>query len=121
MQASEPGEGALRIDASLQEKIRSADYFVGDLTPVYAYKNRLRVNENVLIETGFALAGKDEGRIILLALNDPVIDGDGSTNPQPAFDIGHVRRLGFRDKQDAHRKLSTELQTMLVRDGWILD
>lgn len=43
--ASEAGEGALRVDAAIESKIRKADYFVGDLTPVYAYKGRLRVSE----------------------------------------------------------------------------
>jgi DNA-binding MarR family transcriptional regulator len=119
--ASEPGQGALRIDSSLQERIRSADYFIADLTAVHVSKGRLRVNDNVLIETGFALASKPEDRVILMALRDPPIDGDGSANPQMAFDIAHVRRLGFLDAQDAEHQLSTELRIMLSRDGWLLD
>jgi hypothetical protein len=119
MEATEPGEGALRIDVALQEKIRQADYFVGDLTPVYAYDGRLRVNENVLVEAGFALASKPPGQILLLSMAGVVVPGTGS-NPQLAFDIGHIRRIEFRDKKDARRKLLIELTSMLRRDGWLL-
>jgi len=119
VEATEPGEGALRIDVSLPEKIRDADYFIGDLTPVYSYGSRLRVNENVLIETGFALASKPESRIILLAMRGREVPGDGSVNPQPAFDIRHVRRLEFSDKPSIRKKLYTELGAMLTRDEWM--
>src|SRR5690606_21905604 len=46
IQATGAGAGALRIDVAIEERIKNATYFVGDLTPVYAYHNRLRVNEN---------------------------------------------------------------------------
>jgi hypothetical protein len=117
--AKEPGEGAIRLDVALQEKIRLADYFIGDLTPVYAYNGRLRVNENVLVETGFALASKPPNKIILVEMTGLEVPGDGSINPQRAFDISNVHRLTFPDKKVARKKLLEELEAMLKTEGWI--
>jgi len=119
VRAKDPGEGAIRLDVALQEKIRLADFFIGDLTPVYAYRGRLRVNENVLVETGFALASKLPNRIVLMEMAGLTVPGDGSANPQPAFDIGHVHRLRFSGKKEARSKLRDELEAMLKADGWI--
>jgi hypothetical protein len=120
VQATAPGEGAIRIDVALQEKIRNADLFIGDLTPVYAYGDRLRVNENVLVEVGFALASKEPSQIILLALRRDRVDvpGDGK-NAKPTFDIAHVRRIEFGDKEELRRKLRVELEAVLRARGWL--
>lgn len=117
--AKEPGEGAIRLDATIQEKIRLSDYFIGDLTPVYAYHDRLRVNENVLVETGFALASKPPNKIILMEMTGIDVPGDNSKNPQLAFDIKTIHRLTFPDKKEARKRLLGELVAMLKTDGWI--
>lgn len=118
VQATEPGDGAIRIDVALQEKIKKADFFVGDLTPVYAYGGRLRVNENVLVEVGFAMASKDPNQIVLLAMKRTDVPGD-ATNAKPAFDIDHVRRHEFHDKKGLRKWLETELETALKARGWL--
>jgi hypothetical protein len=117
VRATEPGDGAIRIDVALQERILEADFFIGDLTPVYAYGERLRVNENVLVEVGFALASKEPSRIILLAKSDVEVPGD-KTNAKPAFDIAHVRRIPFKDKVGLKRSLTQELEALLRVAGW---
>jgi hypothetical protein len=117
VQATAPGDGAIRIDVALQEKIARADFFVGDLTPVYAYGDRLRVNENVLVEVGFALASKDPNQVILLAMKRDDVPGD-ATNAKPTFDIAHVRRHEFKNKDELRRKLRTELEASLRARGW---
>jgi hypothetical protein len=116
VQATAPGEGAIRIDVALQDKIRRAHFFVGDLTPVYAYGQRLRVNENVLVETGFALASKEPSQIVLLSMVRDDVPGDAS-NAKPTFDIAHVRRHEFRTKDELRRKLRTELEASLRARG----
>lgn len=118
VQATEPGEGALRIDVALQEKIMKADFFVGDMTPVYAYKGRLRVNENVLVEVGFALASKPSSQVILLSRVRSDVPGDPK-HAKPAFDIAHVRTLCFETSTEARDKLQTELQAALRDRGWL--
>ena len=118
VQATEPGDGAIRIDVALQDKISTADFFIGDLTPVYAYGDRLRVNENVLVEVGFALASKEPNQIILLAMKRTDIPGDAS-NAKPTFDISHVRRHEFSNKDELKRKLRTELEASLKARGWL--
>jgi hypothetical protein len=116
VQATAAGEGAIRIDAALQDKIRRAHFFVGDLTPVYAYDQRLRVNENVLVETGFALASKEPSEIILLSMVYDDVPGD-ALHAKPTFDIAHVRRLEFRTKDELGRKLRIELEAALRARG----
>ncbi len=117
-QATQPGDGALRIDVALQERIKAADFFVGDLTPVYAYKGRLRVNENVLVEIGFALASKKPNEVILLAMRRTDVPGEPG-EAKPAFDIAHVRRLEFTEPAELRRKLQTELETALQERGFM--
>jgi hypothetical protein len=118
VQATEPGEGAIRIDVALQAKIGKADFFVGDLTPVYAYGERLRVNENVLVEVGFALASKEPSEIVLVAMKRDEVPGDAA-NAKPTFDIAHVRRHEFRTKDELRSRLKTELQAVLKARGWL--
>lgn len=117
-QATEAGDGAIRIDVALQERIAKADLFVGDLTPVYAYGERLRVNENVLVEVGFALASKEPNQIILLSMKRNDVPGDAA-NAKPTFDIAHVRRHDFRAKEDLRRWLRAELEAVLRSRGWL--
>jgi hypothetical protein len=118
IRAAAAGDGAIRIDATLQERIRHADFFIGDLTPVYAYNNRLRVNENVLVEVGFALASKDANQIILLALHRDDVPGDGK-NAQRSFDIDHVRRHEFKTKDQLQHTLKIEVEAALRARGWL--
>jgi len=118
VQATEAGEGAIRIDVALQEKIARADFFVGDLTPVYAYGERLRVNENVLVEVGYALASKEPNQIVLVAMKRDDVPGD-ATKAKPTFDIAHVRRHDFVGKDDLRRRLRTELEAALRARGWL--
>jgi len=117
-EATEAGDGAIRIDVALQDRIAKADLFVGDLTPVYAYGDRLRVNENVLVEVGFALASKDPNQIILLAMKRNDVPGDAS-KAKPTFDIAHVRRHDFLAKDDLRRWLQGELEAVLRSRGWL--
>ena len=117
-QATQPGDGALRIDVALQEKIKRADFFVGDMTPVFAYEDRLRVNENVLVEVGFALASETPSQVILLAVRRGDVPGQPE-NAKPAFDIAHVRRLQFVKPAELRGKLQKELEEVLRTKGWM--
>jgi hypothetical protein len=119
IQATSPGDGAIRIDVALQDRIRKAEFFVGDVTPVYAYGDRLRMNENVLVEMGFALGSKEPNQIILLAMRRTDVPGEAQSNPQRAFDIAHVRRHEFTDKNDLRRRLRVELEAALRARGWL--
>jgi hypothetical protein len=96
VQATEAGAGALRIDVAIEERIKNATYFVGDLTPVYAYHGRLRVNENVLVETGFALASKPPSRIVLLEMRDPEVRKQ-SPNPVVRGEAAGATTAGWKN------------------------
>lgn len=119
IQATAPGDGAIRIDVAVQERIRKAEFFVGDVTPVYANGNRLLMNENVLVEVGFALGTKEANQIMLLAMRRTDVPGDTVSNPQRAFDIAHVRRHEFTEKKDLRGRLRIELEAALRVRGWL--
>lgn len=55
-EATSDTTGAVRIDDKIFEKIRAADYFVADLTPVDQSSKRMLPNPNVCIELGYAVA-----------------------------------------------------------------
>lgn len=113
--ATEMGDGALRIDVALQDRIQAADFFVGDFTAVHEYENRLRVNENVLIEAGFALASKEPQEIVLIAIRrDDKLEWKTA---QRAFDIRHVRcpLFGKDEKKRLRSYLFNELVTAMRR------
>lgn len=114
--ATDAGDGAVRIDQQLLERVKKAEFFVGDMTPVFAYERRLRANDNVLVEVGYALASKPPDQIILLAMKrDDLTEG----NPQVAFDVATVRRHEFDSKDGLRKRLRTELETVLRKRGWL--
>lgn len=121
-QATEAGDGAVNITVELLEKIRSAEIFVGDLTPVIAFGGRLYPNSNVLIESGYALAGKEANQVILLEAkrNISEITGDGSEHANFPFDISVVRRIPFEFPKDLKDKLLVEFKEVLTRRGKLL-
>ena len=90
---------AIRIDVEIQNKIRRAEFFVGDFTAVYQYEGRLRVNENFLVEVGYALASKEPSQVLLLALKRDDVPGPDATVVNRAFDIAHVHRLEFGQEE----------------------
>ncbi|AUX35268.1 MULTISPECIES: hypothetical protein [Sorangium] len=122
IEASEPGDGAIRIDVEIQNKIRRAELFVGDLTAVYQYDGRLRVNENVLVEVGYALASKDPAQILLLALARDTVPGPNAGPSSRAFDIAHVHRIEFKSDAkpaDVRNRIQAELEAALTKRGHV--
>lgn len=111
------GDGAVRIDSVLQEKIVDADAFVGDVTPVLRQGGRLYPNPNVLIEVGFALAGKASSRVVLLVYErDPEsLPGDAVSADRFPFDIDHVHRIRYKEAATLRKRLQAELETMFAR------
>lgn len=77
------------------------------------------MNENVLVEMGFALGTKEPNQIVLLAMRRAVVPGDTESNPQRAFDIAHVRRHEFTDEKDLRGRLRVELEAALRARGWL--
>lgn len=120
VQADEAGDGASRLDARLLQRIRDADFVVGDLTPVHQRRNRLLVNQNVLFEVGYALRDKDEERIILLALKRPKVSGRPARGSAFPFDLRHVRRFEFQNPKMLDRWLEKEFRAVLRRRGWLI-
>jgi hypothetical protein len=116
--ATMPGEGAVRIDVALQEKIVRADFFVGDVTPTFNFRCRLCPNPNVLIEIGYALARKTPEQILLLEhrLDVAKVPGDGSAGNLP-FDIDHVHRWPFNSESDLLARLEAEMMTRFRNRG----
>lgn len=116
VQAAEEGDGAVRIDQQLLDRVKKADFFLGDVTPVFAYERRLRANDNVLVEVGYALASKPPEQIILVAMErNDLAQG----NPQFAFDIKTVRRHDWPSKEKLKDILRAELEAGLRRRGWL--
>jgi hypothetical protein len=115
--AVEPHDGALRIDASLQQKIMSCDVFVGDLTPVFRFCGRLNPNPNILIETGYALAALDPRRIVLVEHHRDLHNIPGEGFGDLPFDIRQVHRIRYTMPKDLRTGLSTHVRARLVALG----
>lgn len=119
--ATEAGEGGIRIDLALLDKIKASPFFVGDVTPVEmsADKKRFRVNDCVLVELGYALAFKAVEDIVLPAMirtkEDGFPDKKDTANPRFPFDIDHMHRVHFADKAQLKSQLRTELIAKLKR------
>jgi len=112
------GDGAVRIDVAIQERIRCCNVFVADVTPVAADGERLRLNDNVLVEVGYALASKDPGQIVLVAL-----ERDIEVGRKVAFDIANIQRLTMKvgRKAEFRTRLQAELDAVLRTRGWLHD
>jgi hypothetical protein len=118
--ATDPGDGAVRIDTLLMEKIARADVVVADITPVATYENRLVPNPNILIEVGYALAGKEAEQVVLVEhsvkTNEWLAANPGARLP---FDIDHVRRIAYGAPSQLRQRLETEIRTVLGRRGYV--
>ncbi|MFO0722861.1 MAG: hypothetical protein U1E65_03685 [Myxococcota bacterium] len=117
--AVELGDGSVRIDQELLDKIKQADFFVGDVTPVVRYDNRLSPNANVLIEVGYALASKAPTEVFLVERRRPQeeIPGPGQPNAEFPFDIRNVHRLVFDAPADLFKRLFSEMRVRLEAKG----
>ena len=117
--ATEVGDGAVRIDSALMEKIQRARLFVGDVTPILGSDLDLYPNPNVLIEVGYALASKAPGEVILVehARSEAAIPGDPKDGARMPFDIDHVQRIRYAKPADLRRRLLAEAQAALKRLG----
>ncbi len=116
LQATDAGDGAVRIDQQLLDRIKASEIFVGDITPVLAHERRLHANNNVLVETGYALATMLPEQVVLLARTREELAKD---NPEFAFDIRNVRRCDFVSKKPLRDWLRTELEAILRKRGWL--
>lgn len=118
--ATDPGDGAVRIDAVLMEKIARAELVVADITPVATYENRLVPNPNILIEVGYALAGKGAEQLILVE-HTAKTDAWLADYPRARFpfDIDHVHRVAYDSPSSLRKRLEKEIRTVLERRGYV--
>lgn len=118
--ATDPGDGAVRIDAVLMAKIARADVVVADITPVSTYENRLVPNPNILIEVGYALAGKGPEQLILVE-HAKKTEEWLAVYPRARlpFDIDHVHRIAYDVPGSLRTRLERELRTILERRGYV--
>ena len=114
------GDGAVRIDKNLLDRILRADVVVADVTPVYRAFGRLTPNPNVLLEVGYALASKKPQEVFLVEekRNAAEIPGDGNPATQLPFDIVTVHRSRFSGTEEIGRQLAAEFDEFLARRGW---
>jgi hypothetical protein len=114
IQATALGDGAVRIDVQLMTLIKEAHLVVADVTPVASDNGRRRVNDNVLIEVGYALASKEPGQVLLLAMRrDDLPEGN------LAFDIANVQRIEITPDGKKDGRVQAEFEAMLRRKGWL--
>ncbi len=114
IQATSVGDGAVRIDVQLLTRIKNAHLFVADVTAVSEDNGRHRVNDNVLVEVGYALASKDPGQILLLAQKRDLPPG------RMPFDIGNVQRFDLLPEGRKDGRVQAEIETMLQKRGWLI-
>jgi len=116
--AVELGDGSVRIDVTLMEKIAAANYVVADITPVHAIPERLLPNSNVLIEVGFSLAS-GKPRSLFLVEHGAKTDELLERHPRARlpFDIDHVSRITYRIPKSLRERLRADLEKRLRADG----
>lgn len=99
--------GMISVSDGLLDKIRNADIFVCDITPVTKIKKKgcgkkgrekLMPNSNVMFELGYALRCMHHSRIIALAK----MDGDNWHPGEMPFDIYHRNYIEFTSRKDLH-------------------
>lgn len=99
--------GMISVSDGLLDKIRNADIFVCDITPVTKIKKKgggkkgrekLMPNSNVMFELGYALRCMNHSRIIALAK----MDGDSWHPGEMPFDIYHRKYIEFTSQKDLH-------------------
>jgi nucleoside 2-deoxyribosyltransferase len=114
------GDGAVRIDQNLLDRILVADAVVADVTPVYRAFGRLTPNPNVLLEVGYALASRKPQEVFLVEekRNAAGIPGDGNPATQLPFDIVTVHRSRFSGTEEIGGQLAAEFDVFLARRGW---
>ena len=118
--AVDVGDGAVRIDQNLLDRILGADVVVADVTPVYRAFGRLTPNPNVLLEVGYALASKKPHEIFLIEgkRTPDEIPGDSQPATQLPFDIATVHRMSFGEPKYLRSRLGAEFEAFLKRKGW---
>ncbi len=118
-----PGDGAVRIDQRLLDRIQRARLVIADFTPIGEFCDVRCPNPNVLVEVGYALASKAPAEVILVECERPELDASLSF----PFDIDKVRRIrvGTVDgstrsetKDVLRTRLGDELEALLIRVGW---
>lgn len=116
--ATDVGDGAVRIDLALMEKIARADCVVADSTPVAVHKSRLLPNPNILIEIGYALASKPAEQVILIehSAHTKTLLAEDSAARLP-FDIDHVHRVRYDAPAELRKRLESEIRQLLQRLG----
>jgi len=114
-QAVSLGDGAVRIDGALLDKIRSATFFVGDMTPVAVVEDNLLPNANVLIEVGYALASKDPKHIFLVENTARTAElKQARPDARFPFDIEHVHRFGYQEPRKLRDHVAADLRVRLA-------
>lgn len=98
--------GIASVSDVVFDKIRKADIFVCDITPVTKIKgqkgrgkktrDKLMPNSNVMLELGYALRCMHQSRIIALAK----MDGDNWHPGEMPFDIYHRKYIEFTSQKD---------------------
>lgn len=118
--AVDVGDGAVRIDSTLLDKIAAADAVAADVTPVYRAFRRLNPNPNVLVEVGYALAHKAPEQVLLMEKKREPGDvpGDDKAATQLPFDISTVHRIAFDSSTDLRQRLLAELVALLEKKSW---
>jgi hypothetical protein len=118
-EAARVGDGASRIDVALMQRIRDADYVIADVTPVFAYENRLVVNSNVLIEVGYALAARSPDRLLLVEREVRTNELLQSNPTARMFDIDHVNRIIYKNPSSLRERLLVEFKERLKAVGLV--
>lgn len=114
IQATDVGDGAVRIDVQLMDLIKKADLVVADVTAVAHDNGRRRLNDNVLIEVGYALASKVPSEVVLLC-----VKRDDLPAGNVAFDISNVHRIELDQGDKKGGRVQAEIEAILTRKGWL--
>jgi hypothetical protein len=121
--ATEIGDGAIQISVELIKKIRNSELFVADFSPVLKFGNRLYPSSNVLIETGYALEGKDAHQVYAIEsvrdLSD--IPGDDSAHAAFPFDFYVLSRVKFTQPKELKSRLLAEFAAVLTKRGKLMN
>ena len=106
--------GSPNIPKTIEEKIDSCDIYIADMSIVGEIKQKKLINQNVMYETGYAIARKGDSHCILLQNSDDCIP-----NELP-FDIAQRRLLIYSGKDKNLKQKLLEILPIYVENARLM-
>lgn len=103
--------GSPNIPSTIEEKISSSQIYIGDISVIANYNNKAQINQNVMYETGYAIAKLGDRYCILLH------NSDNCEAKDLPFDISHRRLLIYSRKNKTLKDKLLEILPIYIENA----